>query len=165
MISNGFYDMSSLEDVSAANGIHYTLQLFRKESDNTYVVVDMRNYLSNITIQGHAKEADVADLSTDIHPAYGHLVFNEKNHCAELYLDWDGSAHALNRIWNVPVTFDIATGWNGDDTQYYSNYKVILSVELGTFNADKTAIDGLLDSRAEDYIIYTNAKIYTGIVP
>lgn len=170
MITSGFYDMSVLQNIETANGIHYTLQLLRKVSDNvngnTYEVVDMRNYLSNVTIADHQMEGNVTDLSTGIQGAYGKLVYNEQNNCAELYLDWDGSAHTDDRIWNVPVMFDVYTGWEGNDTRYYSNYKVVLHVELGTFtDSAKTAMNVLQDSGAEDYIIYTNAKIYTGIVP
>ena len=165
LITSGFYDMSVLQNVDTANGIHYTLQLLKKESDNTYVAVDLRDYLSELTMDGYVKEADVSDLSSDISAAYNRLVYNEKSKCAELYLDWNGSAHVDDHILNIPVTFDIETGWDGDDTKQYSNYKVLLHVELGTFNDRKTAMSVLQDSGAEDYIIYTNAKIYTGIVP
>ena len=165
LITSGFYDMSVLQNVDAANGIHYTLQLLNKESDNTYVAVDLRDYLSELIMDGYVKKADVSDLSSDISAAYNKLVYNEQSKCAELYLNWNGSAHVDDHILNIPVTFDINTGWEGKDTEQYSNYKVLLHVELGTFNEGKTAMSVLQDSGAEDYIIYTNAKIYTGIVP
>ena len=161
IFSTGLYDMSMLDNVASADGIHYTLQLSRKISDTVYETVDMREYISDVTIQGISKNFSKGKNITTV----GNMYYNENSQCIELYMDWDGKKNAEIPFWNVPVDFMVETGWKGDATQWYSNYKMELTVEIGKFNADKSALELISNSHAGDYIIYTNAKIYTGILP
>ena len=60
----------------------------------------------------------------------------------------------------INIDFDAKTGngLEGVSGSQYANYKVELSAELKNKNGDS------LTNLPSDYLIYTNAKIYLGIV-
>ena len=165
ILSNGYYNLAAVNNLQEVNAIHYTLRLYRKTDEGSYGEVDLREYLSNITIQGKSLVTSYATMGSSASNAYNTLVYNSDRKCAELYMDWSAETVGQEAVWSIPVTFDVTTGWTGEDTGYYSNYKVVLSAELGTLSQDKSLMTVKDGTRAEDYIIYTNAKIHAGIVP
>ena len=61
----------------------------------------------------------------------------------------------------INITYKVRTGEDlvNIDGSQYANYKVTLSATLKNQNKDN-----LLTSDASDYLIYTNAKVYLGII-
>ena len=72
-------------------------------------------------------------------------------------------------VYKIPITFNAITGnqTNFKDTYYYANYKVELTVSL--FDHDDSNDTGLWsdhmsNSTVSDWVIYTNARVYTDLI-
>jgi hypothetical protein len=144
--SVGYYDVSRLSDLSQAKKIHCELQLWQKNDDGVYVQVKASSYLDSVT--GYVTSSQNAKAS-------GNVFVWEDSWTASSAAEADT---AINVDLDVDTSKGLVSGFE-NSKHVYANYRVVLTVYL--VDADGQEIPA---TRTEDYIIYTNARIYTGIV-
>ena len=133
------YDYSNVASsvLAGAKYIRYSLELFQKGPDGTYNEANplqIGNYLQNLTIAESTKTSS--------------YEWEEE-------FKADDARHQFTHISFEPLT-DTAF----EQKEYtYANYKVRLNVVL--LDANKQEISG---TKASDYVIYTNARIYQQII-
>lgn len=126
------YNVSVLDAAKYANTIHYAITLYRKDDSGNFVKVDADKLLT------------VGALKATLTDRNG----NEKTvNFGETFAG--GIDITIPIRISLPLTVATGSGFTGT----YANYKVELKVWLQNGNAQ---ISG---SEAQDYIIYTNAKI------
>lgn len=133
------YDYSNVASsvLAGAKYIRYSLELFQKGADGTYDEANplpIGNYLQNLTIAESDKTSS--------------YVWEEE-------FKADDARHQFTHISFEPLT-DTAFEQKG---YTYANYKVRLNVVL--LDEKKQEISG---TKASDYVIYTNARIYQQII-
>ena len=133
------YDYSNVASsvLAGAKYIRYSLELFQKGADGTYDEANplpIEDYLQNLTIAESAKTS---------------------SYKWEEEFNADDARHQFTHISFEPLT-DTAFEQKG---YTYANYKVRLNVVL--LDANKQEISG---TKASDYVIYTNARIYQQII-
>ena len=133
------YDYSNVASsvLAGAKYIRYSLELFQKGEDGTYneaKPLKIGDYLQNLTIAESTKKSS--------------YEWEEE-------FKADDARHQFTHISFEPLT-DTAF----EQKEYtYANYKVRLNVVL--LDANKQEISG---TKASDYVIYTNARIYQQII-
>ena len=154
----GLYDPSTLKDAESARYLRCTLTLHPKVSQGNYGnAVTLGNYLTKALISakvtntnGQLVNATVLGsdaTSQDIHSS-GSIVFSLG----------DSFDHSIPI--QLPIDLTVITGAAFEGQSFtYANYRVKLIVELLNGNQEVIAY-----STADDYIIYTNAKVLLGMV-
>ena len=148
----GAYDISDLSSdlISKAGKIKVTLSLNKKDDNGSYGGLDngktISDYLKNQTITKPTFSANSAE--------------NRKDKF-ETNFDWNSASYKPGQVIEIPIDYSILTG-SELETQglTYANYKVTLTVSL--LDANDKELEG---SKASDYIIYTNAKVLTDVIP
>lgn len=139
------YDYTSVDaDILAtATQIRYTLELFQKNDTGTYDESNplvIRDYLQEISKDNEKGDSD--SKNTEEWQKTDHFVSKDEG-------------HQFARIQFTPLT-----GGAFEEKGYtYANYKVRLTAVL--LDQNGAEIDG---TKASDYIIYTNARIYQQIL-
>ena len=133
------YDYSNVASsvLAGAKYIRYSLELFQKGPDGTYNEANslpIEDYLQNLTIAESTKTS---------------------SYKWEEEFKADDARHQFTHISFEPLT-DTAFEKKGHT---YANYKVRLNVVL--LDENKQEISG---TKASDYVIYTNARIYQQII-
>ncbi len=133
------YDYSNVASsvLAGAKYIRYSLELFQKGPDGTYNeanALPIANYFQNLTIAESTKTSS--------------YEWEEE-------FKADDARHQFTHISFEPLT-DTAFEQKG---YTYANYKVRLNVVL--LDEDRNEISG---TKASDYVIYTNARIYQQII-
>ena len=139
------YDYTSVDaDILAtATQIRYTLELFQKNDTGTYDESNplvIRDYLQEISKDNEKGDSD--SKNTEEWQKTDHFVSKDEG-------------HQFARIQFTPLT----GGTFEAKGHTYANYKVRLTAVL--LDQDGNEIDG---TKASDYIIYTNARIYQQIL-
>lgn len=139
------YDYSNVdaETLAKAAAIRYKMELFQKNENGTYdetKPLKIGSYLQNIV-----KDAKSDDISGN-----GDKAYQWKNDFVS-----DDTKHQFAQF-----TFTPLTGEKFEKEQYtYANYRVRLTAVLLDKNGSE--LDG---TKATDYIIYTNARIYQDMI-
>ena len=139
------YDYSNVdaETLSKAAAIRYKMELFQKNENGTYdetTPLEIRSYLQNI----------VKDSKSDDTSGNGDKAYQWKNDFVS-----DDTKHQFAQF-----TFTPLTGEKFEEKKYtYANYRVRLTAVLLDKNGNE--LDG---TKATDYIIYTNARIYQDMI-
>lgn len=139
------YDYSNVdaETLSKAAAIRYKMELFQKNENGTYdetKPLEIGAYLQNI----------VKDSKSDDTSGNGDKAYQWENNFAS-----DDTKHQFAQF-----TFTPLTGGKFEKEQYtYANYRVRLTAVLLDKNGSE--LDG---TKATDYIIYTNARIYQDMI-
>lgn len=139
------YDYSNVdaETLAKAAAIRYKMELFQKNENGTYdetKPLKIGSYLQNIV-----KDAKSDDISGN-----GDKAYQWKNDFVS-----DDTKHQFAQF-----TFTPLTGGKFEKEQYtYANYRVRLTAVLLDKNGSE--LDG---TKATDYIIYTNARIYQDMI-
>lgn len=139
------YDYSNVdaETLSKAATIRYKMELFQKNENGTYdetKPLEIESYLQNI----------VKDSKSDDTSGNGDKAYQWKNKFVS-----DDTKHQFAQF-----TFTPLTGEKFEKEQYtYANYRVRLTAVLLDKNGSE--LDG---TKATDYIIYTNARIYQDMI-
>ena len=139
------YDYSNVdaETLSQAVAIRYKMELFQKNENGTYdetKPLEIGSYLQNI----------VKDSKSDDTSGNGDKAYQWKNDFVS-----DDTKHQFAQF-----TFTPLTGEKFEEKNYtYANYRVRLTAVL----LDKNGSE-LDDTKATDYIIYTNARIYQDMI-
>ena len=138
------YDYTSVdaEILAKATQIRYTLELFQKNDSGTYDELNplpIRDYLQEISKDNEKGDSDSKKTEWQKTDQFGSK----------------DEGHQFARIQFTPLTGDAfeVKGYT------YANYKVRLTAVL--LAQDGKEIDG---TKASDYIIYTNARIYQQIL-
>ena len=133
------YDYSNVASsvLAGAKYIRYSLELFQKGSDGTYNeanVLPIEEYLQNLTIAESTKKSSY---------------------------EWEEEFKAYDaRHQFTHISFEPLTDTAFEQKGYtYANYKVRLNVVL--LDENRHEISG---TKASDYVIYTNARIYQQII-
>ena len=139
------YDYSNVdaETLSKAAAIRYKMELFQKNENGTYdetKPLEIGSYLQNIV-----KDSKSNDTSGN-----GDKAYQWKNDFVS-----DDTKHQFAQF-----TFTPLTGKKFEEEKYtYANYRVRLTAVLLDKNGNE--LDG---TKATDYIIYTNARIYQDMI-
>ena len=106
--------------------------------------MDIDDFLENVTINANSvSETSLYD---------GRKVYSII--CGKNDLSFEASS------FEIPTTYSVITGSDFEASlRTYSNYRVMLEAQL--LDGSRNSIDNTVCS---DYIIYTNAKIFTGII-
>lgn len=141
----GYYNVLNIteEELNKASQLKFTLYLYQKNEDETYSAVDINEYLRDVKLDG--QQGTLID-SNGV-SAYD-FVFGKDE------LRFEAGS------FEVKSTYSIVTGDELEsESKLYANYKVQLSVQMLDSSGSYIANSG-----CSDYIIYTNAKIYTNLI-
>ena len=131
------------EELNKASQLKFTLYLYQKNEDETYSAVDINEYLRDVKLEG--QQGTLID-SNGV-SAYD-FVFGKDE------LRFEAGS------FEVKSTYSIVTGDELEsESKLYANYKVQLSVQMLDSSGRY-----ITNSGCSDYIIYTNAKIYTNLI-
>lgn len=140
----GYYSVTNVPeaDLGRAEKVKFTLSLLRKDNNKTYVPVDISEYLTEVSLENTNGVWEPGGA--------GQYTFTfDKN-----LLKYEAGTY------EIATKYSVVTGDIFEQKGYtYANYKVKLEAEL--LDAEGNAISNTLCS---DYIIYTNAKIYTNMI-
>lgn len=144
--TNGIYDYSGVdtETLNNARQIKYTLELFQKDNAGSYnesnPLSDIDVYLSSVAVTGNSQ-----------------FDAGNKNGAKTLKKDFTNDSSGFDSI-NIKIK--PLTGEDFENKGFtYANYKVRLTAVL----LDEAG-DELTGTKASDYIIYTNARIYQQMI-
>lgn len=148
--TEAYYNVQSISSASNATRVKLTFALSKKTdtgspiSSISYVPIsDLRNYLEGtITFKSGTAQATSVNLSTAESPVDSITVWLDAANCKK-----------ENGIYDIEISFNAKSG---DGFTEYANYRVDLTTELYDGNTDDDNIDNTV---AQDYLIYTNAKI------
>ena len=140
----GTYQYPNISDtvLSQAKEIRYTLELFQKQGNGSYrsSALNLGTYWTELNVN----TGDVA-LGSILTPYEYVTGFTPDN----------------SKLCTVPIRFSVLTGAEFEAKGLkYANYMVRLSAVL--LDASGTAIPG---TEASDFIIYTNARVYSQVMP
>lgn len=152
------YDIGDVADaINKLNPkkIRFTLSLERKQEKGKYIGIDkLSDYFSGDVILTPADNTGQSALRLPV----------SEGPTMQFEFDWwkqSSEEGSNNTTFDVTTLYDVITGEDFEVKGHiYANYKVKITAELID---DKGKV--IENSKAEDYIIYTNAKIYTSIIP
>ena len=158
--SRALFDASSvsglnLTDASSKQYPYYLegeLTLSQKDDEKSYKIVSIGSYLSDFTIKLGDVPADTAS------PGLG--IQSDGSFKFRISLTADQVAKIKDAPLLVNISYKVKTGKDLEDTDggTYANYKVTLSVHLANEASNQ------LTASVSDYLVYTNAKVYLGII-
>lgn len=148
--TQAYYNVQSISSASRATRVKLTLALSKKTdtgspiSGISYVPIsDLRNYLDGtIIFKSGTAQASSISLSTAESSVDSVTVWLDATQCK-----------IENGIYDIEISFNAKSGAGFYE---YANYRVDLTTELYDGNADD---DNITNTVAQDYLIYTNAKI------
>lgn len=141
----GYYNVLNIpeEDLNKASKLKFTLYLYQKNEDGSYSAVDINEYLSDVKLEGQ-QGVLIDSGGTSVYD----FVFNRDE------LKFEAGS------FEVSSTYSVVTGEEFESaSKVYANYKVQLAVQMLDTSGNYIANSG-----CSDYIIYTNAKIYTDLI-
>ena len=149
--ANGVYDFSSVDaDVlSQASKIKYTLELFVKDPNGNYNgdPLLINKYLSE------AKVLEIGDAESE-------MDFLDRTSVSATYLTFDKEINKTSGNDSINIKFKPLTGNDFEMKGFtYANYKVRLTAIM--LDASGNELSG---TKATDYIIYTNARVFPQII-
>lgn len=154
----GNYNTTQLAGADKAAQVKWTLTLYRRERKNSTAKeygdpLPINQYLKNIKLYGIASDATKGSevsltsgsLTTDTE-----LIYTASRASFEDMTVKINSEDTVTNKFIAYIDYDVITGTELQSAeQFYSNYKVVLTAELV----------GNTSSKANDHIIYTNAKL------
>ena len=145
------YDASALDGAGDAKTLRCTLSLKRKTADGGYEAVDgWEKYLA----EGRAPTVSVHYNTSGVNAAVASPTFSGSVYTTQFTL----TSYDKDVPIEIQVDMNVLTGagFEAEGKKLtYANYKVEMCVEL----LDSTGTNVIAGSRAEDYIVYTNARI------
>ena len=142
----GYYNVANVPeaDLNRAEKVKLTLSLYQKDNEKVYNQVDIDQYLTDVKINGNKiTQTTAADKN----------VYSVELKKSDLKLEANS--------FEIPTSYSVITGdeFEQSRVKMYANYKVKLEAQL--LDSGGGSIDNTICS---DYIIYTNAKIYTDMI-
>lgn len=144
------YDYSNVDEtiLDKAKSISYKMELFQKNDSGSYDETNpliIQSYLQNIVKESSAAQESAALRS----------LANDKYICWNEGFAQSDSRHQIARFQYAPLTGEAFE----EAGHIYANYRVRVTVVL--LDEDGKELEG---TKATDYIIYTNARIYQEII-
>ena len=151
--TEGRYDATGLLNVSKAQYLECSLKLYQKQDNGNYSEVSIDSYLDSLSVISGKT------------PVYT----NSTTHTYVFNIDDVAQFENEQYVYKIPITFNALTGNQTDfkDTYFYANYKVELTVSLFDHDESTDTVawsDSMGNSTVSDWVIYTNARIYTDII-
>ena len=141
------YNAFKVGDLDNANYIRYKFKLFKKTgsaADAEYQQVEFSDYFnSGLTLSDMNIISSISEPSNSGKDVIYYGTINKT-----------ALAESSDKVFSSTVTFDVKTG---DGFNNYANYRVRLYVDLMTDKNDANSV--LPQSSADDWIVYTNAKL------
>lgn len=130
------------------------LMLARKTDAKQYQDVLIGSYLSDFMIESGGASADTTSAGLGLTDGGSRFRFR-------IRLTKDQVSEIMNNPVLINITYKVKTGADlvDIDGSQYANYKVTLSATLKNQKGQD-----LLTADTSDYLIYTNAKVYLGII-
>lgn len=144
----GYYNVLNIPELAynRASKVKFTLSLYQKQNGGSYTAVDIGDYLEEITLydkNGAAKS------------------YTENNGSYEFLFDKENELNFEAGSFEVITSYSVITGAELEGAgKLYSNYKVQLTAMLLDENGEP-----IENSSCSDHIVYTNAKIYSEMIP
>ena len=142
----GYYNVVNVpqSDLDRAEKVKLTLSLYQKDNAKQYNQVDIDEYLTGVTINGSTPQPDASG--------------GKKVYCITV-LKEDLNSEANS--YEIPTAYSVITGdeFESNLNKVYANYKVTLEAQLLDSGGNSIA-----NTVCSDYIIYTNAKIFTEMI-
>ena len=151
--TEGRYDTTGLLNASKAKYLECSLKLYQKQENGSYSEVSIDSYLDSLSVISGKT------------PVYT----NPTTHTFIFAIDDVVQFENEQYVYKVPITFNAITGnqTNFKDTYYYANYKVELTVSLFDHDGSTDTVpwsDHMSNSTVSDWVIYTNARVYTDLI-
>lgn len=158
------YDASGLLNADKIEYIKCVVKLYRKTgmTNNvpTYETVPINQFLRNLTVNGTKTQEYTTYSSSDVASSEFAYVYSVSN--------VDQFTNEEN-VFKIPIVFDAisgnSTGFRDTDGYIYANYKVEVTVSAFDENHSTDATpwtSSMLNSTPPpDYVIYTNARVFT----
>lgn len=145
--TSSVYDYSGVdsETLQKAKKVRYTLELFQKQTDNKYTGSALPLISSYVSVNGDN--------------------WNANTQGDKLIMEMDFTYDGGNTSISMPIELAPLTGPEFEKEGYtYANYMVRLTAVLleKTTEGDYQPIES---TKASDFVIYTNARVYQGIIP
>ena len=132
-----------LSDAEDYDQVVCKIELYSKAVDSYETALDISKYWSSLNVCGSSVALSANGTSATI------TINRSLTEDAE-----------LDSTLSIPITFDVITGTPFENAGLtYSNFKVVVQVKL-----QKDGNDVLNSSIAENYLVYTNAKIYPDVI-
>lgn len=158
------YDASGLLNADKIEYIKCTVKLYRKTgmTNNvpTYEAVPINQFLRDLTVNGTKTQEYATYSSSDVASTEFAYVYSVSN--VDQFLNEEN-------VYKIPIVFDAisgnSTGFRDTTGYIYANYKVEVTVSAFDENHSTDATpwtSSMLNSTpAPDYVIYTNARVFT----
>lgn len=145
--TSSVYDYSGVdsETLQKAKKVRYTLELFQKQTDNKYTGSALPLISSYVSVNGDN--------------------WNANTQGDKLIMEMDFTYDGGNTSISMPIELAPLTGPEFEKEDYtYANYMVRLTAVLleETTEGDYQPIES---TKTSDFVIYTNARVYQGIIP
>lgn len=144
----GYYNVLNIPEAAfdKASKVKFILSLYQKQNDGSYTAVDIGEYLEDIALYD---KNGTAKSYTDNNGSY-EFLFDKENE-----LNFEAGS------FEVISSYSVITGAELESAgKLYSNYKVQLTAMLLDENGEPVENSG-----CSDHIVYTNAKIYSQMIP
>ncbi len=145
------YNANKVTNYDDAATIVYTLTLYKKTDTKEngkvtgvqYVQVPIEDYLKNVKVYGGDTAIPLTKNQSSDNMRY-------------VYSQAKEAANEDEKVFTIGTYYEVVTGPTFHD---FANYRVVLEVQLR--NSSGTVIS---NSTQNDYIVYTNAKIYPEVI-
>ena len=156
---NAVYDVSDLSASDDAETMKLTFKVSRKSNYNQALIFS--DYIDGLTLYSYedgdeedeytaVTETTGGDIDDSVGTQYVYEITDPKN-----VFNYDND----QKTYKIPITFNAVIGEDFGISKEYSNYMIKLEIEL--YNADGSDIDG---SRDDDHVIFTHAKVLSGVI-
>lgn len=156
MYTVGRYDATSLINADKIQYVKCKVELLQKDNNGQYQNVAISTYLNNLSVIA----GKTPTYSSTTNANQYEYVFSKSN-----------VAQFQNEpnVYKIPIVFDVITGNKTGfaNTLKYANYQVKLTVSA--FDTDDSSnswadANAMNKSSDSDFVIYTNARIYTDLI-
>ena len=142
----GYFNVLNIpeDELKKAEKVKFTLSLYQKTDADTYTSVNINDYLEDITLYGANGSPNSGTQNNNLRD----FTFDRNE------LTYEAGSFEVKSTYSVITSEDFENA-----SKTYANYKVQLTAVL--LDASGKAI---ASTECSDYIIYTNAKIFTEMI-
>ena len=156
MYTVGRYDATSLINADKIQYVKCRVELLQKDNNGQYQNVAISTYLNNLSVIA----GKTPTYSSTTNANQYEYVFS-KSDVAQFQNE--------PNVYKIPIVFDVITGNKTGfaSTLKYANYQIKLTVSA--FDTDDSSnswadANAMNKSSDSDFVIYTNARIYTDLI-
>ena len=158
---NAIYDVSDLSAAGEAESMKLIITVSKKSHYGTAINIsefidDLKLYSYNSVEDKFTVITDGTDTSIDTTNSYK-IVYTVVD--PDTVFKYDDS----NMTYEIPITFNAIIGDAFGNSKEYSNYMIKLEIEMFK-DAAATEVKKIDGSKDDDHVIYSHAKIFTGVI-